>query len=271
MARVVLHHLASPGCDDSYGYAPVLDRIRLVYGDEVEIRTSIVSLYDDRAAFVHHAGIATDELLTQHMRPSSARYQLPVRAAWRVNELAQTNRPAALAAVAAEKQGAWAMRRYLQAYWIRAFVDAGHDSNDGGVAEAASEARLDLERLQRDLKEEDAIVAQIDDCYGSLPDGVSMATLAVEGPDGRVTYLHDAFEPREVEAAIDAFASLAKHAPHDVAAYLHDAGPSSLLAIARVFMLAPSEANARLQALEKAHRVATVRVGGHPFWRSVEA
>lgn len=271
LARVVLHHLASPGCDDAYGYAPALDRIRLVYGDQVEIRTSIVSLYDDRASFLRHAGIATDERLSSHLRDSAARYQLPVRAAWRATDFARTNRPAALAAVAAEKQGAWALRRFLQAYWIRAFVDVGRDSRDGGVAEAVAEARLDAERLERDLKEEDAIVAEINACYDALPDRVNMATLAVEGPDGHVEYLHDAFQPLDIENAIDALASFKKNAPNDVAAYLHDAGPSSLIAIARVFMLAPSEANTRLQALEKARRVTAVRVGEHTFWRSVPA
>lgn len=74
MTRVVVHHLASRGCDDPYGYAPALDRVRLVYGDQVEIEASIVSPYDERAAFLRHAGIATDELLTRHIRGSSARY-----------------------------------------------------------------------------------------------------------------------------------------------------------------------------------------------------
>lgn len=270
MARVVIHHLASPGCDDSYGYAPALDRIRLVYGDEVEIRTSIVSLYDDRTGFLRHSGLGTDEALTQHMRHSASRYQLPVRSSWRTKDFAQTNRAAALAAVAAEKQGAWSMRRFLQAYWIRAFVDVGRDSKDGGVAEAIAASRVEVERLQRDLKDENAIVAEIDDCYAALPEGVSMATIGIEGPDGRVEHLQDAFEPNIIEAAIDAVASLQKQAPDDIAAYIRDAGPASLPAIARVFALSPSEANARLQTLEKARRVGQLRVGGHSFWRSVQ-
>lgn len=269
MVRVVVHHLASPGCDDSYGYAPALDRIRLVYGDQVEIRTSVVSLYDDRASFLRHGGIGTDESLTKHMRHSAARHQLPVRATWRVKDFAQTNRPAALAAVAAEKQGAWAMRRFLQAYWIRAFVGMGRDSMDGGVPEAVADARIDVERLQRALKDEVAIVGEIDECYSALPDGVSMATLGVEGPDGHVEYLHDAFEPKAIEVAIDAAASLHKKAPDDIAAYLQDAGPSSLVAVARVFALSPSEANARLHALAKKGRVSEVRAGEHTLWRSV--
>lgn len=270
MARIILHHLASPGCDDSYGYAPALDRIRLVYGDQVEIRTSIVSLYDDRASFLRHNGLATDDALTSHMRHSASRYQLPIRSTWRTKDFAQTDRPAALAAVAAEKQGAWAMRRFLQAYWIRAFIDVGRDSKDGGVAEAVGASRVDAERLQRDLKDENAIVTEIDDCYAALPDGVSMATIGIEGPDARVQYLHDAFEPSTIVAAIDAVASLQKQAPDDIAGYLRDAGPSSLAAVARAFALAPGEANARLQSLEKARRVGQVRVGEHSFWRSVQ-
>lgn len=269
MAAVVVHHLASPACDDSYAYAPALDRVRLVYGDAVEVRTSIVSLYDDRAAFLAHAGIGTDEILTRHMRASSARYQLPVRASWRAKDFAESSRPAALAAVAAEKQGAWAGRRFLQAYWLAAFVNAGSDSRDGGVAEAAAAARLDVERFERDLKAEDALLAEIHASYESIADGVSMATLGVEGPDGRVQLLRDAFDPRKIEAAIDSCAPLAKSAPDDVAAYLRDAGPSSALAISRVCKLSPGEANARLRALEGAGRAAPLRLGGSAFWRSV--
>lgn len=266
----VIHvvHATSPACHWSWGYEAALNRIRLVYGDQVQVHLRVGSPYESREQWLVDYGMSAKEAEDWINTEVADLMGVPI-AKVRWASQPESTMPAALALMAALRQGekAWRFQRAL----VRMYAVEGKDpSSDAVVQVAVREAGLDAQRFATDLADQEARLHDYEHQEGP-PVHVGFFNVAVWDGGNRKVILDYCFDPRDIEGAIDYLADgkLRKSAPTDVVGYLREHGPAPLSEIGRVFDLADAKAATEaVEKLEKAGRIERVQLGGAPHWRA---
>lgn len=269
--RVHVVHATAPGCHWSWGYEAVVNRIRMVYGDQVALHLRVGCPYDDKAQWLADYGMTAQEAEAWLNDEAAPAMDVPLaRVSWSAQP--QTLLPASLAALAALRQGeekGWRFHRAL----LRMYAAEGRDpSAPESIEAAAVEAGIDIRKVQAAFRDEEQLLQALGEQDGKGPPvPVGFYNLVVTDGANRRVILDYAFEPRDVEEAIDYIAggSLTKARPDakDVPRYLREHGPAPLSELRRVFGLAAEEAPAVVEAHEKSGRIERVVLAGAPHWR----
>lgn len=267
--RIHVVHATAPGCHWSWGYEAVLERLRLVYGDQISIHLVVSCPYDDWDQWLRDYEMTFDEAL-DWLAETGETMGTPIARLTR-ETVPRTVLPASLAALAALRQGDKPGWRYHRALLRRYAVEGRDISQRDVIEEAAAEAGLDLARFRRDLADDEGLRAQMaEQGKDAPPMHVGFYNLGVTDGERRRVMLDYAFEPRMAEEAIDYLSggTLVKRAPTDVVGYLREHGWAPLVEVARVFALDDDEARRRLEAHEKAGHVERTTLAGAPHWRA---
>lgn len=268
MSAVRLVHVTAPGCSWSWGYEPVLQRVREVYGEQVPIDLVIDSPYHDFAQWLKDYEMTETEA-EAWFKEGAEQMGVPMQA-WTAKTIPWNVLPASLAAVAAKKQGREGAERFLRVLTRRINLEGQDPAKPEVLRDAALEAGLDPKRLEADLADEAAMSEAYQDQGVSVPHvPMGFYNLVLTDDAGRTLILDYAFDPAVVESAIDWMSGgkLSKRQPADVVAYAQKHGPVSQVEAQRVFALSPRDALAKLEAGEKAGRLARVTLAGAPHWR----
>lgn len=263
-ARIRLYHVVGPTCWWSWGYESVIHRVRLVYGDQVDIRLSVVPVWNDLEAWLKHSGIDHDGW-EAWAKESQKVMGLPIFTAYGTSRQPKDTTIAALAILAAGRQGQPQSERLARELLRRSTVEGRDVSQGSEVLAAAREADLDLPKFQVAFADREGLQEQLAAQDEGTPHApIGFYNLCVESDDGRRVTLDNAFDPKAVEDAIDYLAGgrLRKNSPSDPVEYLRATGPAPLVEIARAFAWPADRAEKVLASLQRDGSVKTVTLAG---------
>lgn len=268
--KIHVYHATAPTCWWSWGYEAVMNRIPLVYGDQVDIHILYGVVYEDLDEYLKHYELTFDSL-NAWAREATETMGVPIRSNYGPKE-PRNLLPATHAVFAALKQGRAKGERFNRSILRRFDVEGEDVTHEGTLVEAANEAGLDVPRFREDFGDTEARqgdMQQQGHAFGHLP--IGFYNLAVTDGADRTVILDYAFDPPVVEEAIDYLSrdALAKRTPTDIAGYLRHHGPAPLRELARVFGIPEPSASAKLRRLEKEKKVAAVEHAAAPHWRVV--
>jgi putative protein-disulfide isomerase len=263
--RIRVLHGASPLCHWSFGYEPVLQRLRLLYGDQIKVNVYTIPVYDSWEEHVAKYGLDAGGMAAW-FEESDAAIGLPANLkafdpptrdctpATRVVHAAELVKPGA---------GEKVMRRIHFALYME-----GANFNDLGkllaIAEACGAPRKAVEAAIADGRADEAIRADNGDMHAL---GLNFFELQVAQGKRRAVLEHG-FDPADAEGAIAWLSGgkLRKQALPSVADYVAAHAPVTRWELERVFQLGSQEAEAAAAPAEKAGKVQRRVVHGHPCW-----
>jgi predicted DsbA family dithiol-disulfide isomerase len=267
--RIRLLHGASPFCWWSYGYEAVLNRARLVYGDQIKVNTYQIPVYEDLDE--HNRSYGTDDpKVREEWRQEAAGFmQMPVdpRA---VAALPKTSVPGTLAVHAAEAVKPGAGQRLAR--WIGYLIDVdpqGLDLDDPAtypkLAELCGAPRKQVEQALADGRAEASLK---EDSQSMHALGLNFYALQCRDFEGRTVTLEYAFDSAKVEEALEWLArgTLRKQALPPVDQFVADHAPVSLHEVREVFRLDEAKARRAAEPAERGGKVVRKDVAGHTFW-----
>lgn len=267
-ASIRLHHVMSPTCWWSWGYYGTLARIRLVYGNQVDINLVTAAVYTDYEHWLEHSGLSPTDY-DAWAKKAQTQMGVPIATQYSQRRMPKDVSGPALAVIAALRQGRPLGERFERAL-LRKFVVEGVDvTPTAALEDAAREAGLDLARFRRDLADRDALLAEMEKANTDLPNvPFGFYNLAVEDERGRLVVLDYAFEPADVESAIEYLSGgkLQKNVPYDPVEYVRAAGPTPAREISRAFAWTAAATDAKLKQLAKSGTLKTIVLGGAEHW-----
>lgn len=267
-ATIRLHHAMSPTCWWSWGYYGTLSRVRLVYGDQVDLNLAILPVYEDIEHYWHQYDLSP-ERMKKWVEDSQAKMGVPIYTGYAKATMPKSVVRHALAVVAAYRQGQPQGDRMCRALARRFCVEGNMSDSDETLVEAARESDLDVERFRRDWRDQAKLGRELEEQTHGLPHvPLGYYNLVLEDNKGRKVVLDYAFEPDDVVSAIEYLSGgkLKKNAPTDPVAYLRAAGPAPAAEIARAFAWTPAKAEEALKSLEKEGQLRRLTLAGAPHW-----
>ena len=263
-------HFTAPTCWWSWGYEPVFNRLKLVYGDQINLVTLYGAVYEDVEEYKKGYEL-DDAAMVSWAKESQQIMEVPMHVNYSFERMPKNLLPATLAVMAAERQGHEKGHRFYRALLRRNIVEEQDVTNKTTILEAVKEAGLDETKFKRDWADEASLKADLEkQGEGAPPVHVGFYNIAVTDGHGRTVYLDQKFQPSIVEEAIDYLSDgqLKKTRPTDVLSYLQAHGPTSLVEVERVFNLSSTQALAELERLEKLGKVRRLTLSGTNFWHS---
>lgn len=268
-ATIRVSHVMAPNCWWSWGYYGTLARVRLVYGNQVDLRLGLSPVYTDLDHWLEHNGL--DRAGWQKWAEQSARKMgVPVFTEYSKIKLAKDSSPAVLASIAAFRQGEPKGERFVRALLRRAIVEGADVTPRAVLADAAREAGLDAAAFERDLKDEPGLRREVEERNAALPGDVQLGfyNIVVEDDRGRKVVIDHAYEPAEVIDAIEFLSAgrLQKNQPTDPVAFLRATGPAATVEVARAFAWTPEDANRKLTELARGGQLKRITLAGGDHW-----
>ena len=273
--EIVVLHATAPTCWWSWGYEAVINRLRMVYGDQIRIRTWTSFVYDDFDQHMKHYGMSWKDFLGW-TKEGSEIMNIPLELNPKRNFFPKSVLPATIAVFAAKKQGAEKSERLAREFLRMFNVELKDVSKDKIIFEAAETSGLDMKKFKKDFSDKDARLKEMNEEQKTRPHELPIFFYNMIIADNERKYINidNAFEPKEVEAAIDYLSGgkLKKELIHenDVPKYLKAHGFAPLMEIARVFNMSPERAREVLATLEKQGVAERKMLAGAPHWKAKE-
>jgi predicted DsbA family dithiol-disulfide isomerase len=267
--KVQVLHATAPTCAWSWGYEAAFNRLRLVYGKQIDIRTMTLCVWDNFDEYMKEYGMKWPEF-NPWLDDIEKTLGLPIARNLKRSQVPFNMFPATVAAHAALKQGEARGARFLRAVLRKNVVEAQDVSKDAALFDAAREAGLNLVKFRRDFAQTAARKKDYESQGHGWPE-LPLSYLAIAVTDGhRHVLLEHAFEPSVVEGAIDYLSGgrLHKKRPTDIAGYLREHGPAPTREVQRAFALKPAETARKLAALARAGKAKRVSLAGAVHWRA---
>lgn len=266
--KIQVFHSTAPTCFWSWGYEAVFNRLKLVYGDQIDVRVQISCIYEDFEEYLKHHELTFDGL-REWTEEAIGITGVPLNTQIRREQFPSTVLPASMAAMAAMRQGKVKGTRFFRALLRRSSVEGQDVTKDAILLDAGYEAGLNLARFKTDLADREGLLAdyqnQGDEFY-HMPLG--FYNVIVTDGNNRTVVLDHAFDPAMVDEALHYLSggSLRQRVPKDIVGYLRDHGFAPAREIQRVCSLSPGEIDRRLKALKKAGKVRSTLLAGAPHW-----
>ena len=269
--RIHVVHATSPACHWSWGYEAVVQRLKLVYGDQIDLTLRLGCPYEDREQWLVDYGMGAQEAADWINDEVGPLMGVPLaKIDWGTQP--RSCMPAVLAVQAARRQDeelGWRFSRELLRRYATEHADI---SRDDIILEAAKAVGLDVRRFKSDFADKDALRAEYEQqSQRGPPVHVGFYNWVVWDGGNRKVILDYAFDPREIEGAIDWLSggTLTKSIPTDIVGYLKENGLAPLSEIGRVFDFADAQAATEaVEKLEKAGKLERVTLAGAPHWKS---
>lgn len=268
--RISVVHFTAPTCWWSWGYEPVFNRLKLVYGDQINLVTLYGAVYEDVEEYKKGYEL-DDAAMVAWAKESKEIMGMPMHLNYRFDSMPKNLLPATLAVMAAQRQGHERGHRLYRELLRRNIVEGQDVTNKTMILEAVKEAGLDEAKFERDWADEASLKADLEkQGEGAPPVHVGFYNIAVTDGHGRTVYLDQKFHPSVAEEAIDYLSvhQLKKTKPTDVLAYLQANGSTSLVEVERVFSLSSKDALAELERLEKLGKAKRLTLSEADFWHS---
>ncbi len=266
--KITVFHATAPTCTWSWGYEGVLNRLRLVYGDQIDIKILTGCVYTDYDEWLKEYEL--DFKGAQKWWIEGAELMgVPLTKYPERNQIPQTVLPASLAVMAANQQGEAKGKRFTRALLRRYAIDGENVTKDSILRQAAKETGLDTKRFQRDYANTKARKKDLESQGEGFPEvSVGFYNLVITDGHDRTVILDYAFDPLVAEEAVDYLsgAKLKKETPTNIAGYLEENGPAPQIEIERVFQLTTKQATEKLQTQEKRGKTKTLKINGIRLW-----
>lgn len=264
-AVVRIVHFADPWCWWSWGLEPVLQRLREVYGDRLEVEYRMGGTFSDVGAWMSEYGV--DEASTvDWIRGSVALSGNPLDPEFLRKTGVTSTYPACLAFKAAQRQDPAKAERYFRRM-MQAFQVQALPPTQESLLVLAREVGLDATRLRADMTSKAVETAFADDRKEMERMGANFLTLDVAA-GGRSEAKSEVFTSAPFEEIIDRLVpGLPKRSPADILEYLEKLkAPATSHEVAEVFHIAAEDAERRLTALERAGVLERTQWAGAGFW-----
>lgn len=266
--KIQVFHSTAPTCFWSWGYEAVFNRLKLVYGDQIDVRIQISCVYEDFNEYLKQYELTFDGLRAW-TEEGIGIMGVPLNTRIRREQFPPSVLPASMAAMAARRQGNGKGARFFRALLRRSSVEGQDVTNATIILDAGREAGLNASRFKKDLADRDGLLAdyqnQGDEFY-HMP--IEFYNVILTDGNNRTVILDHAFDPATVDEALDYLSTgtLKKRVPTDIVGYLREHGPAPIREIERVFSLARDETERKLIALRKAGKARSTLLAGAPHW-----
>ena len=263
--RIRVLHGASPFCHWSFGYEPVLQRLRLVYGDQIKVNTYNIPVYERWQQWMEDYGL-DEASLRAWIDEMEGLIGLPLNREYLKHPTASCDPGTrVLHAAEAAKPGAGEQvaRRLLFALYVE-----GRNFDDQeallALAEQAGAPRKAVEAALADGRADEAMKADGQDMHAL---GLNFFELQIADGKRRVMLEHG-FDPAQAESALEWLSggTLRKRALPSVADYVAQHAPLTRFEVERVFRLSAADAERAAAPAEKAGKVQRKTLNGHPCW-----
>jgi protein-disulfide isomerase-like protein with CxxC motif len=254
MAKVEVVHATSPLCGWSWGYEPVINRLRMIYGKQVQFTITQGIPYTDRAKWLEDYGMTSEEAV-EFQREILAYHQLPMWVPKRWEDVPESTYPAAVAIKAAGiVHGPEAERKLTRALMFATLVEIKDTSSQKVLEEMILACGLDNARMGKVASDGESVDKALGEDMQRGGHGANFYSLLVRDNAGTTVTIEQAYDPARVERAIDYLAGkpLKKNKVKvDVVGYAKEHGPVSQLEVQRVFALDAAKAKTLLASAEK--------------------
>ena len=257
-------HFADPWCWWSWGLEPVLQRLKEVYGDRIEIEYGMGGTFENLEEWMHEYGVdrhTTADWVRQSMRMTG----MPVDPTYILRT--PSTYPACRAFKAAELQDRAKAERYMRRM-MEAFMLEGLEGTTEDFVRLAKEVGLDGDRLSRDMASPTVHDAFEKDRHMMAHTGVNFLSLRIDA-DGKQVVKGEVFNGGPYEEIIDGLApGLPKRIPTDILEYI-ERNRGNLVhphEIAVVFRISDADAAARLRTLAGAGLLEQRRLANTSFF-----
>lgn len=265
---ITVVHATAPTCWWSWGYEPVFNRLKLVYGDQIRIVVFYGAVYEDVEQYKKDYEL-DDAGMVAWAKEAKEIMGMPMHMNYSFNRMPKNLMPATLAIMAGHRQGEDKGHRLYRALLRRNIVEGQDVTTDAVILNAADEAELDQGKFKEDWADQTGLKAAYEKQGEDAPPvHVGFYNIGVTDGHGRTVYLDQQFQPSAVEGAIDYLADgkLRKAKPGDVLAYLKAQGPTPLVEVERVFQVRSEQASTELAMLEKAGTAKRKTLADAVFW-----
>ena len=260
-------HFADPWCWWSWGLEPVIQRLREVYGDNVQVTYKMGGQFESLQDWMQEYGV--DEHTTlDWVRESVELTKMPVRPDYYFRTEVTSSYPACRAFKAAQRQSEALAARYFRRM-MEAFALECRPATDDELVRLAAAIGLDGDALRRDLVSEEitrTFEADMDEMRRS---GVNFVSLLIRNRQGQQVVKGDMFTAKPFEAIIDDLVpGLPKRSPADILEYVeHHRAVVPAHEIAEVFRIPDEDARHRLEKLAASGLLTSYEFDGIPAWR----
>jgi len=247
----------------------VFNRLPLVYGDQIDVKVATFCVYNDFSEYLEHNGMKDASEIESWAKEAAGQMGVPIFTGLSEFAFPKSAFPASLAVMAAMQQGHEKGARFMRSM-LRQFVVEGKDTTqDPQMDQAAKESGLDLAKFDADAKDENKLMKAYEAQGESMPHlPIGFYNVAVTDGERKTVIIDHAFEPAEVEAAVDWLSGgkLKKSSPTDVLGYLKAHGLAPLVELRRAFSMDGASMKAKLDGLVKEGKARTVSIAGSPHW-----
>ena len=260
-------HFADPWCWWSWGLEPVLQRLREVYGDNVQVTYKMGGEFETLKAWMEENGV--DERGTiDWILESVALTHMPVQPDYYFRCKVESSFPACKAFTAAKLQSRDEATKYFRRM-MEAFGLECLPATEDTLVKLGAEVGLDKDRLRKEMHSPEVEEAFERDREEMLRQHANFDALLVRNREGHTEMKGATFAARPFEEIVDRLApGLPKRSPADILEYLehhHDLTPAH--EIASVFRIPSKDAEMRLSALERARLLTRHRFDGIETWQ----
>ncbi|TLZ60617.1 MAG: methyltransferase domain-containing protein [Methanobacteriota archaeon] len=266
-ARIEIIHFADPMCWWSWGLEPVLQRLKEVYGDNVNVTYRMGGTFRELHEWMKEYEV--DEQSTLHwIHESVEMTRMPVQPDYLWQAKVSSTYPSCLAFKAAQRQSETKADRYFRRMMEAFQVECLPATDDTYVA-LAKEVGLDGERLRKDMKSKEVQTAFEEDMHAMHAAHANFLSLIVRNAEGKGVMKGNTFSAGPFEEIVDRLApGLPKRIPSDMLEYMeHHKGITPAHEIAEVFQISEEDAQRRLDRLAAAGLLRAERFGETAFWR----
>src|SRR2546425_488825 len=260
-------HFADPWCWWSWGLEPILQRLREVYGDNVQVTYKMGGEFESLKAWMQEYGV--DERGTvDWILESVALTHMPVQPDYYFRCQVESSFPACKAFKAAtlqsEDKAAKYFRRMMEAFGLECLP-----ATDDTLVKLGGEVGLDKDRLRKEMHSDAVEEAFEQDRQEMLRHHANFDALLIRGREGLVEMKGATFSAKPFEEIVDKLApGLPKRSPADILEYLeHHQDLTPAHEIASVFRIPDEDAEMRLSTLEHGGLLTRHRFDGIETWQ----
>ncbi|MEA3202031.1 MAG: putative protein-disulfide isomerase [Thermoplasmata archaeon] len=272
MPKVEVVHMTSPVCHWSWGYEPVINRLKMRYGKQIDLFVGVGLPYTDRQEWLKDYEMTETEAIQWAKDEILPRIGMPVSLPRSWFDMPASTLPQAIAMkTAGIAYGPEEEAQLNRALMFAAFVEGLDTSDDKVLQDVVASVGLDNAKMAK-VAQTDAPGNALGDDGGRGGHGANFYSLLVRDASGLTVSIPYAYDPARVEAAIQ-YVSGGKAKPKpikvDLVGYAKAHGPTPLVEFQKVFGLKATDAKARLAKAEKAGKLTRVeypRVPRTPFW-----
>jgi predicted DsbA family dithiol-disulfide isomerase len=269
-ARPTVTQFTDPMCTWCWGSEPVVRRLRVAFGDRLDVEYVMGGLVEDFDQF-YDAGndVGSPADVAPHWESASEQHGMPVDTSVFEANPPRSTYPASVAFAAARLVDEDRAGRYLRLL-REGFATRNRNVNDREAqVSLAEDAGLDTDAFVAALEDGRAREAFEDDLAETRATGVrAFPTYAVSGPAGTETATgFQRFD--DLVGLLDAVgADLDPSSPPPVEQFVDEFGPVATQEVAEVYELVPAKARQTLASLADRGRVESERRGDGLFWRT---